>query len=85
MGLGSTGTQGNAGSDGPSIGADGRIVAPETANGGNVAIRANQLLHLDRGVITASVTGGIGGNIAIDPQFVILENQSRIVANAGAG
>ncbi len=57
----------------------------DSADGGNVTIRANDLLYLDRSVITASVTGGDGGNITIDPDFVILQNGSRIEASAGAG
>src|SRR5262245_22191976 len=57
----------------------------ENANGGDVAIRAQRLVHLDDSEITASVGGGTGGNITIDPAFMILENGSSIAAKAGAG
>jgi len=55
------------------------------ADGGDVTIEARKLVHLDRGVITASVNGGLkttGGNITIDPAVVLLENWSSIVATA---
>jgi len=54
----------------------------EAADGGDVKILAKQLVHLDAGVITATVTGGDGGNVTIDPEVVILQNRSRIVASA---
>jgi hypothetical protein len=65
----------------------GGAIATNAANadGGDIAIQAQQLVHLDAGEITASVGGGTGGNIPIDPVFVILENGSRIVATAGEG
>lgn len=46
----------------------------------------NATVHLqDNSVISASVPGkGIGGNISIDPQFVVLQN-SRILAQADRG
>jgi len=57
----------------------------QTADGGDVTIRAKHLVRLDAGEITAAVNDGAGGNIAIDPALVLLEHGSRIVANAGAG
>ena len=59
----------------------------EAADGGDVTILATEMLHLIDGEITASVSSGSGGNIVIDPVFVILEGESRIVAQAikGAG
>ena len=44
-------------------------------------------MHLKKGEITTSVGSapGAGGNIFIDPTFVILEDGSRIVANAFGG
>src|SRR5262249_32893170 len=48
---------------------------------------ASTLLRLRDSAITAEVGGGartVGGNITIDPQFVVLQN-SRIVANAFQG
>jgi large exoprotein involved in heme utilization and adhesion len=58
------------------------------ADGGKVTIAAQKLLHLDAGVINASVNGGLettGGNITIDPEVVLLENGSSIVATAAGG
>lgn len=58
------------------------------ADGGNITIQAKELVHLDGGEITASVNGGpatTGGNIMIDPEVVILQNESRIVAQAAGG
>ena len=53
------------------------------ADGGNVTIQAKELVHLDVGEITAAVQReGTGGNITIDPVFVILQDGSRIVATA---
>ena len=56
------------------------------ADGGNIDLRVGNLLHLrDSEISTAVGSGqGAGGNIFIDPTFVILEN-SRIVANAFGG
>jgi large exoprotein involved in heme utilization and adhesion len=57
------------------------------ADGGNIAINALYKLSLVDSEITASVGGGpqtTGGNITIDPQYIILKN-SRIVANAFEG
>jgi large exoprotein involved in heme utilization and adhesion len=57
-----------------------------TSDGGNIAINAPRLVYLLNSEITTSVESGLGngGNITIDPQFVILNN-SRIVANAFGG
>ncbi len=57
------------------------------AAGGNIAIRAGRFLTLTDASISTSVTGGAGagGNIDIDPDFVILEDGGRIVAQATEG
>ena len=56
------------------------------SDGGNIDIRAGNLVHLRDSEISTSVGSGqgAGGNILIDPTFVVLEN-SRIVANAFGG
>jgi filamentous hemagglutinin family protein len=57
------------------------------ADGGNIHIKAGHMVELIDSKITASVGGGpqtTGGNITIDPQFVIL-NDSQIIANAYQG
>jgi large exoprotein involved in heme utilization and adhesion len=56
------------------------------ADGGNIDIRAGFMLYLRDSQITTSVgTGrGSGGNITIDPVFVILDN-SQIIAQAFGG
>ncbi|MBN2373982.1 filamentous hemagglutinin N-terminal domain-containing protein [bacterium] len=56
------------------------------ADGGNIQIHAQRLVDLKNSQITTSVKGGAGngGNIMIDPVFVIL-NKSRIIADAEAG
>jgi len=57
------------------------------ADGGNIHIHAGYMVNLIDSKITASVGGGpqtTGGNITIDPQFVIL-NDSQIIANAYEG
>ena len=57
------------------------------ADGGNVSVTAEYMVHLTNSEITASVGGGVdttGGNINIDPEFVILNN-SQIIANAFEG
>jgi large exoprotein involved in heme utilization and adhesion len=67
---------------------NGSVVTRATqADGGNIQITASNFLRLRDSRITAEVGGGpqtVGGNIVIDPQFVILQN-SQIVANAFAG
>ncbi|WP_174627009.1 filamentous hemagglutinin N-terminal domain-containing protein [Candidatus Methylobacter favarea] len=56
------------------------------ADGGNIDVRARDLVFLIDSAITASVQSstGKGGNITIDPIFVILDN-SKIIANAFGG
>ncbi|MFL5285289.1 MAG: filamentous hemagglutinin N-terminal domain-containing protein [Rhodopila sp.] len=58
----------------------------QEASGGNIIISLRDLLYLQRSSITTSVNGalGNGGNIIIDPRFVVL-NQSVIRANAVGG
>lgn len=57
-----------------------------SADGGNIDIVARSLVHLSASKITTSVGTGLGngGNIFIDPQFVVL-NASSIIANAWGG
>jgi large exoprotein involved in heme utilization and adhesion len=57
-----------------------------TADGGNITLMAPNLVQLQDSVISTSVAGGEGkgGNILIDPQFVILNNSS-VIANAFGG
>jgi filamentous hemagglutinin family protein len=56
------------------------------ANGGNIMLHVRDLLYLVASEINTSVKGetGNGGNITIDPQFVILDHSS-IIAQAIAG
>ncbi len=56
------------------------------SDGGDITIRATQLLYLNEGSITTSVQSstGNGGNIDIDPVFVVL-NHSNITADAQGG
>lgn len=59
----------------------------ENADGGNIKISAPYMVYLKESEITASVGGGpatVGGNISIDPQYVILDH-SKIIANAYEG
>lgn len=60
--------------------------AATVADGGNITLRVGRLLDLLDSRITTSVQSGVGagGNIDIDPDFVILQN-SRITANAFGG
>ena len=63
------------------------ITASDHADGGNIKVTAPYMVYLKDSEITASVGGGpatVGGNISIDPQYVILDH-SKIVANAYAG
>ena len=56
-------------------------------DGGNIQVNAGYMVNLIDSKITASVGGGpetTGGNITIDPQYVIL-NDSQIIANAYEG
>ncbi|MEO8137291.1 MAG: filamentous hemagglutinin N-terminal domain-containing protein, partial [Betaproteobacteria bacterium] len=57
-----------------------------TSDGGNISIQAPRLIRLVDGQITTSVENGAGGggNIFIDPQFVLLQN-SQVIANAFGG
>jgi large exoprotein involved in heme utilization and adhesion len=87
----STGT-GNAGgiavSAGGNITLNNSTINTDTTNadGGDITIKAQNLLYLYRSAITTSVQGGAGngGNISIDPTFVVL-NGSDIIANAYGG
>jgi hypothetical protein len=58
-----------------------------STDGGNINIQSGYMDQLIDSKITASVGGGpdtVGGNITIDPQYVIL-NDSQIIANAYEG
>jgi large exoprotein involved in heme utilization and adhesion len=57
------------------------------ADGGNILVTAAAMVRLRDSRLTATVGGGpqtVGGNVTIDPQFVVLQN-SQIVANAFEG
>jgi large exoprotein involved in heme utilization and adhesion len=56
------------------------------ADGGNIDIQVAELVFVSESAITTSVGdgSGAGGNILIDPQFVVL-NDARIQANAFGG
>lgn len=58
----------------------------ENADGGNIKITATDMVELTNSEITAAVGGGEGdgGNVTIDPEFVILSS-SRILASAIGG
>jgi filamentous hemagglutinin family protein len=58
----------------------------DEASGGNIALHVDNLLYLKDSTISTSVRGGAGngGNIAIDPEVLVLDN-SMISANAVAG
>jgi len=63
------------------------IAQASQASGGNITLQAPYLVQLINSTISTSVQGGvqtIGGNIIIDPQFVILQN-SKIIAQAVQG
>jgi filamentous hemagglutinin family protein len=63
------------------------ITEAKQADGGNIHIHAGYMVNLIDSVISASVGGGpdtVGGNITIDPRYVIL-NDSQIIANAYEG
>ena len=49
------------------------------ADGGNIFVKINNTLRMVDSDITATVGGGLGngGNISIDPVFVILDNRNR--------
>jgi hypothetical protein len=57
------------------------------ADGGNISVNSDTMVYLGNSVISASVGGGpdtVGGNIFIDPEFVVLNN-GHIIANAFEG
>jgi large exoprotein involved in heme utilization and adhesion len=61
-----------------------------TTSGGQIEINAPEMIRLTNSEVSTSVKGvsgeSDGGNIKIDPQFVILQNSQLIAqANAGAG
>lgn len=58
----------------------------ETSDGGNIKLTAPNIVQLTSSQITTSVESGEGGggNINIDPQFIVLNN-SQITANAFGG
>jgi large exoprotein involved in heme utilization and adhesion len=60
--------------------------AASEATGGNIRVTASSLVRLQDSQITATVEGGTGdgGNVTIDPEFIILQG-SQITANAFAG
>jgi filamentous hemagglutinin family protein len=57
-----------------------------TSDGGNIKLTAPNVIQLEGSTITTSVESGAGGggNISIDPQFVLVNNSS-IIANAFGG
>jgi filamentous hemagglutinin family protein len=57
-----------------------------TSDGGNIKLTAPNVIQLEGSQITTSVESGVGGggNINIDPQFVLVNNSS-IIANAFGG
>jgi filamentous hemagglutinin family protein len=58
------------------------------ASGGDISVQASSLFRLINSQMTASVQQGsqtVGGNITIDPNFVILQNHSQILATAVEG
>jgi large exoprotein involved in heme utilization and adhesion len=57
-----------------------------SASGGNITLLVADMLYLTNSQISTSVKGetGNGGNIKIDPQFIVLD-RSQIVATAIAG
>jgi filamentous hemagglutinin family protein len=69
---------------------NGSSVTVETAqaNAGDITVNAGFLVHLrDKSAITTSVAGGKGngGNIIIDPIFVVMDGASKVIANALKG
>jgi hypothetical protein len=60
--------------------------AAANADGGNIKVTASDLVYLVDSDITAAVGGGLGdgGNVDIDPQFVVLSS-SNILASAIGG
>jgi large exoprotein involved in heme utilization and adhesion len=63
-------------------------VATTQADAGDITLEVGDLLHLSNGSsITTSVAGGTGkgGNITLNSVFVVLDEGSRIIANAEGG
>jgi filamentous hemagglutinin family protein len=54
------------------------------ANGGNIEIHARDIVDLETAFIDADAREGTGGNITIDPVFIIMKD-SLITASAGTG
>ena len=86
-------TEGNAGDillfAGDSILLDDSNVSTEAAlaSGGNIKFTAPNMIQSTNSQITSSVQGGTqtaGGNISLDPQFIVLQN-SQILAQAFQG
>jgi large exoprotein involved in heme utilization and adhesion len=75
--------------DGGRISAEsGSISAGTQADAGNITLEVGNLLHLSNGSsITTSVAGGTGkgGNITLNSVLVVLDEGSRIIANAEGG
>jgi len=69
----------------------GSMVSTEAtrASGGNIKLTANSIIHLLNSTLESSVAGDAttqGGNISIDPQFVLVQNSHILAqANEGAG
>lgn len=57
-----------------------------TSDGGNITLKAPLIVRLENSQITTSVQSGVGsgGNVLIDPQFLVMNN-SAITANAFGG
>ena len=57
-----------------------------TSDGGNIELLARDQIHLTDSVVSTSVESGVGGggNILLDPEFVVL-NKSDVIANAFGG
>jgi hypothetical protein len=71
------------------LGGQSSITASAGANGGNIKITAPDLIYSVDSAITATAgseqaRGGTGGNITLDPMFIILNN-SLVSANATIG
>jgi filamentous hemagglutinin family protein len=60
--------------------------AAVNADGGNIKVTASDRVYLKNSDVTAAVGGGLGngGNVDIDPQFVVLSN-SNVLASAIGG
>ncbi len=67
---------------------DGASISTEalTANGGDIALSVQYLMYLQQSSVTTTVDGakGNGGNITIDPRYLVLKD-STIQANAFGG